>query len=49
MNNRLQQLLCTIACLLCSIAVYAVPARQVPHSVTQPDGSTIVLQLCGDE
>ena len=49
MNNRLQQLLCTIACLLCSIAVYAVPARQVPHSVTQPDGTTIVLQLCGDE
>lgn len=34
---------------LSSTFLYAVPARKVLKTVTQPDGSTLEVRLCGDE
>lgn len=40
----------TILCLLIvSLATFAVPARRGTHTVTQPNGDTIHIQLIGDE
>ena len=49
MKKNLQRLFFTIACLLCCVGVYAVPANPNPYVVMQPDGTAITLQLCGDE
>ncbi|MBO7318070.1 MAG: M6 family metalloprotease domain-containing protein, partial [Bacteroidales bacterium] len=49
MKKNLQQLYFTIACLLCSVGAYAIPANPNPYVVTQPDGTAVTLHLCGDE
>ncbi len=38
-----------IACLWCWVDAFAIPAIPKPYSVTQPDGTTITIRLCGDE
>ena len=38
-----------IACLWCWVDAFAIPAIPKPYSVTQPDGTTITVRLCGDE
>lgn len=35
--------------LLCGLTLQAVPARRIPFTVTQPDGSRITLVVTGDE
>ena len=46
----MRKLLMIVASLVVAAAVYALPARSgVKKTVTQPDGSTLTLTLCGDE
>ena len=47
--KRIAVLLCTVWCTLYIFRVGAVPAYPWPVMVTQPDGSTVTLQLHGDE
>ena len=35
--------------LSCQVRLFAVPARPLPVTVTQSDGTTLVVRLCGDE
>ena len=37
------------AALLCSLAAMAIPADDTPQPCAQPDGTTVMLRLCGDE
>ena len=39
----------TIASLLAGAELFAGPARPRPFTVTQPDGSTVTVQMHGDE
>ena len=45
----LKYLLLTEALLACSASVSAIPANPKPIRLTQPDGSTVTVQLHGDE
>lgn len=47
--KRIAFLLCTVWCALCIFRAGAVAAYPWPVAVTQPDGSTVTLQLHGDE
>lgn len=48
MNKKLRGFTCLCA-VLATPFLYAVPARKVVKSVTQPDGSELQIRLCGDE
>ena len=48
MNKKLRGFTCLCA-VLAAPFLYAVPARKVVKSVTQPDGSELQIRLCGDE
>ena len=49
MRRQIRIVLLIIACLWCWVGALAVPANPNPHVVTQPDGTTIRVRLCGDE
>lgn len=45
----MKKLLFSILCCTVSLALWAVPATPYPFEVTQPDGTTIMVRLHGDE
>ena len=49
MKKQLSPMLLMIACLWCWVDALAIPANPKPYIVTQPDGTTINVRLCGDE
>ena len=49
MRKQFRIVLLIMACLWCWVGALAVPANPNPHVVTQPDGTTIRVRLCGDE
>ena len=49
MRKQIRIVLLIMACLWCWVGALAVPANPNPHVVTQPDGTTIRVRLCGDE
>ena len=49
MKKQLPPMLLMIACLWCWVDALAIPANPKPYIVTQPDGTTIHVRLCGDE
>ncbi len=49
MRRQIRIVLLIMACLWCWVGALAVPANPNPHVVTQPDGTTIRVRLCGDE
>ena len=49
MRKQFRIVLLIMASLWCWVGALAVPANPNPHVVTQPDGTTIRVRLCGDE
>ena len=49
MRKQFRIVLLIMACLWCWVEALAVPANPNPYIVTQPDGTTIRVRLCGDE
>lgn len=47
MNKKFRGFTCLCA-VLATPFLYAVPARKVVKSVTQPDGSELQIRLCGE-
>ena len=46
---RLTKILLTLLLILCTVSLWAVPARRVSITVEQPDGTQLVLTMRGDE
>ena len=49
MKRTLHRMTFMVACLLCCVGASALPANPLAFTVTQPDGTSLVLKVCGDE